>query len=70
MKAHYYESPTGLALRVDYEVGPEFHSIHVIDSEYRPVGPDLKEFLHDLVLPTGKRFLSVIAEEIAVCSRT
>lgn len=67
-----------MLLRVDYETTPNepvlYRAIHVLDSDYRPTGPDLTPLLHDLVLvdkepqPDGtqeaQRFLSLISEEL------
>lgn len=72
---HIFEH-SGVMLRVDYTPGeePTFHSIHVMDASYRPIGPDLTQLLHKTVLlddepvegqlANAQPFLSAICEEL------
>ena len=43
----------GTMLHVDYSPGTPItlHSVHVTDSMYRPVGPDLTIMLHNTLVP-------------------
>lgn len=74
MKVHLHEATPEIVLYVEYEPGPKFYSIRLVGEDYGPTGPDLKEFLHNMVvlgppepgaaMPSGERYLSKIAEEI------
>ena len=74
MKVHLREVTPEIVLYVEYEPGPCFQSIRLVGADYGPTGPDLKEFLHNMValgppepgstMPSGERYLSKIAEEI------
>ena len=76
MTTHIHEDETGVCFSVQYHddgQGVIFTDVHVLDKNYLPVGPNLQELLHKLVLVstnaqsgdvTGTRFLSTIVEEI------
>lgn len=63
-------------LHVDYEPGdePVFNSIHVMDADYRPVGPNLFPLLHQTLVVDAdpevgdeleaQTFVSAICEEL------
>jgi hypothetical protein len=68
-----HDTELGVVLRVEYHIdGPDvvFDDIRVLDTDYRPVGPDVKQFLDGLFLllvedpPTGEKYLSIITGEI------
>ena len=73
MKSHIYEH-AGVNLRVEYDVDANkcinFFSIHVMDANYRVVGPDLGPLLDGLLVltsttpPEAAPFLSEIARDI------
>lgn len=76
LKQHIFEH-CGVMLHVDYTMTGgtlEFRNIQVMDSNYRPTGPDLRPLLHqalivDRVTRVGDRFdaetfLSAIAREL------
>lgn len=73
MRTLLYDCNT-VMLEVQYTIAadgvPEFHSIKVLDAEYRATGPDLTNMLHMLVAlqqehpPAGDRVLSLICKEI------
>lgn len=74
---HIFEHQ-GVMLHVDYdpptkaEPSPQFRSVRVMDTSYRPTGPDLTHMLHDMLLIVGEHgprvdaqtFLSAIAEDL------
>jgi hypothetical protein len=75
---HIYEH-AGVLLRVDYQTDQSgehtFNSVRVLDERYRPVGPDLKPLLNDVLLTLSPAsadggladcttFLSAICEEL------
>ncbi len=74
---HIYEYG-GVMLRANYEMSegvPTFHSVHLLDADYKPVGPNLHVFLHNLAIVHGSPhrrgkpslatpILSAITEEI------
>lgn len=75
---HIFEHE-GVMLRVDYDPGddgvPTFHEVRVLDSEYRPVGPNLTNMLDSTLLMSppdalggysAMTFLSAIVEELYV----
>ena len=81
MTTHIHESESGVSLRVTYSLiagDLEFRDIRVLDGNYAPVGPDLCDFLHGLVVlqgapskdengeiyPAGERYLSLLVREI------
>jgi hypothetical protein len=76
MTTHIHEDSTGVCMRVEYlndGQGIEFVDVRVLDSNYLPVGPDLRGMLHNLVYITtntdsgevmGTRFLATIVQEI------
>ena len=69
MKIHIFEH-AGVMLEVKYAPGvvPTFHTIRVLDANYRAVGPDLSPLLHDtlrMVAPgEAETFLSTIVAEL------
>lgn len=76
MKQHIFEH-MGVHLHVEYSPGeqPEFHSVRVLDANYRPTGPDLTHFLHNTLIPCddepsmgadmcARSLLSAIVEEL------
>lgn len=75
---HIYEH-NGVLLDVEYEPatdasGPYFKGIHVMDVDYRPIGPDLRPLLMHVVITdafvdadgigTGEPLLSIITGEL------
>jgi hypothetical protein len=60
----------GVLLEVEYSGPPpvEIRSVRVLDSHYRPTGPDLTFLLHDVLIMTAQdeaeRFLSKLAGEL------
>lgn len=73
---HIFEK-SGVLLSVEYvkdKLGiPTFESVRVMDSSYRPVGPDLSPFLDEILIAVraipgtiveGESVLSAIAEEL------
>lgn len=63
----------GVLLQVQYEVVHDevvFESVHALDADYRPVGPDLTSLLDDMLIcdtpgcVEAQRILSKIAGEI------
>lgn len=71
---HIFEH-AGVLLQVDYSpTKPDvtFHTVHVLDTNYKAVGPDLTPLLHDLLLlipphgPTveAMTMLSAILEDL------
>ena len=77
MSTHIHESEDGVQFRVSYDLtGNElkFQGIRLLGADYQPVGPDLCDFLHRLVVlhgdptddvyPEGERYLSLIVREI------
>ena len=71
MKSHTHETEDGVLIRVEYEPDGdtiEFVNARLLDVDYRPVGPNLCEFLHSLVrmtsADTAERYLQQITEEI------
>lgn len=73
MKSHIYEH-AGVNFRVEYDVDADkcinFFSIHVMDANYRVVGPDLGPLLDGLLVltsttpPEATPLLSEIARDI------
>lgn len=70
---HIFEH-AGVMLEVDYSPGtkadpqPTFHTIHVIDANYRACGPNLIPFLHNtlrmVALGEAETFLSTIVADL------
>lgn len=60
----------GVLFEVTYSGPPpvEIQSVHLLDVDYRPTGPDLTFLLHDTLVMTAKRdaerFLSKLIEEL------
>lgn len=76
MSVHVHQSPSGTLLQVSYDWENDqliFKSAYTLNSEYRPIGPDLLDFLEPLFyykglvngVPEGEKFLSVVAGEIS-----
>ena len=60
----------GVLFEVTYSGPPpvEIHSVHLLDVNYLPTGPDLTFLLHDVLVMTAEReaerFLSKLIEEL------
>ena len=72
MKKQHIHDHVGILLNITYTPhrveGPTIHDVHVLDDNYRCVGPDLVPLLHGtlvLVAPgEATPFLSLVAEEL------
>lgn len=47
---HVYEHPTGVILHITYDAGakPIIKEVRIADTSYKPIGPDLLDFLHNI----------------------
>ena len=74
MATHIYER-AGVLLSIDYLPGeePTFNSVRVLDADYRPTGPELRDLFHELFVLTGpsdgSHLLSLVAEDLPCLPR-